>query len=207
MASRTRACGVNVDDSNRRLYEDLGELARYIERAMRKLEEAGPPVGAATRHLPEATTQLTDLCRLTEAGTHEVMRLAEAIQDNQQRVGRLLAVLADALAADGGGQAAAERLDEAVQALAHDSKRLTDLMTALSFQDLVAQRVQKLAVVLNDVQRRLLELIVVFGPIRSQADPDANDKAGDMLRQLEASKSTSLDQALVDEILTQCGFR
>lgn len=193
-------------DSNRHLYEELGELARYIETAMHKLAEAGGPVIATTRQLPQATTHLTDLCRLTEEGAHEVMRLAEAVQDSHARVVKTLLALAASLAANAGTQAAARQLDEVAHTLAQDDKRLIDLMTALSFQDLVAQRVQKLAAVLNDVQRKLLELIVVFGPIRNRTDHGMNGKADDMLKQLEASKSTAIEQALVDEILTHFGF-
>jgi chemotaxis protein CheZ len=195
-----------VNDSNRQLYEELGQLARYIETAMHKLAEAGGPVIATTRQLPQATTHLTDLCRLTEEGTHEVMRLAEAVQDNHAGVVKTLLALTASLAANADTQAAAQRLDEAAQTLAQDDKRLIDLMTALSFQDLVAQRVHKLAAVLNDVQRKLLELIVIFGPIRNRTDPGMNGKADDMLKQLEASKSTAIKQTLVDDILTQFGF-
>lgn len=195
-----------MHDADRRLYEELGELARYIETAMRTLAEVSGPVFATTRHLPQATAHLTDLCRLTEEGTHEVMRLAEAIQETRARVRSTLKDLAASLAASAATQAAARRLEEAVHALAQDDKRLLDLMTALSFQDLVAQRVQKLAVILNDVQRKLLELIVVFGPFHNPTDPDTSGRADEMLAQLEASKSTALEQALVDHILTQFGF-
>ncbi len=201
-----RGQAFSVENVNRQLYEELGELARYIETAMHKLEEAGGPVIATTLQLPQAATHLTDLCHLTEEGTHEVMRLAEAIQENHARVATTLNALAASLAADADTQTAARQLDAVVQILAQDDKRLIDLMTALSFQDLVAQRVQKLVAVLNDVQRKLLELIVVFGPIRNPTDHGMNGKADEMLKQLDASKSTAIKQALVDEILTQFGF-
>ncbi len=195
-----------MEETNRKLYEELGELARYIETAMRKLAEAGGPVVATTRQLPRATTHLMELCRMTEAGVHEVMRLAEAMQDTHSHLVTALRELAASLATSAGTQDAARRVDEAAQTLAQDDKRLIDLMTALSFQDLVAQRVHKLAAVLNDVQRKLLELIVVFGPFRNHADPDANGQADEMLKQLEASRATAIKQELVDEILTKYGF-
>jgi chemotaxis protein CheZ len=194
------------NDANRQLYEELGALARYIETAIHKLAEAGGPVLATTRQLPQATTHLTDLCRLTEEGTHEVMRLAESVQDNHARVVKLLLELAAAFGEGADTLPAARRLDEAARTLAQDDKRLMDLMTALSFQDLVAQRVQKVIDLLGDVQRKLLELIVVFGPIANRMDPGRNGKADDLLKQLDASKSTAIKQALVDDILRQFGF-
>ena len=83
---------------------------------------------------------------------------------------------------------------------------LLDIMTALSFQDLVAQRVNKLVTILDEVEHKLLQLVVVFGPYQKQAAKKDQGKASEMLKQLEASKNTSMDQDLADEILKQFGF-
>ena len=87
-----------------------------------------------------------------------------------------------------------------------DDKRLLDIMTALSFQDLVAQSVNKLVTILQEVEHKLLQLVVVFGPYQKQAAKQEQDKASQMLKQLEATKNTSMDQDLADEILKQFGF-
>jgi len=79
-------------------------------------------------------------------------------------------------------------------------------MTALSFQDLVAQSVNKLVTILQEVEHKLLQLVVVFGPYQKQAAKQEQDKASQMLKQLEATKNTSMDQDLADEILKQFGF-
>ncbi|MBX9694381.1 MAG: protein phosphatase CheZ, partial [Cyanobacteria bacterium] len=91
--------------------------------------------------------------------------------------------------------------------LAHDDKCLTEIMTALSFQDLVAQRVKKLVTILDDVRDKLVELVVVFG-IPHDADViAATGKTGEMLKQLEESKRTSMKQNVADDILAQYGFK
>jgi chemotaxis protein CheZ len=92
------------------------------------------------------------------------------------------------------------------QQLAQDDKRLLDIMTALSFQDLVAQSVNKLVTILDEVEHKLLQLVVVFGPYQKQAAKKNQDKASEMLKQLEATKNTSMNQDLADEILKQFGF-
>ena len=51
-----------------------------------------------------------------------------------------------------------------------------------------------------------MELVVVFGPFQKQVDQQNQGKAADMLKQLEAAKSTAINQDLADEILTQFGF-
>ena len=82
-----------------------------------------------------------------------------------------------------------------------------DIMTALSFQDLVAQRVKKLVTIVEDVQCKLVELVVVFGLKQEGAAPETQGKAGEMLTQLEASKSTAIKQDLADELLSEFGFK
>ena len=193
-------------NANIKLYGELGELARYLELAMRKVSEIGAPLASDSAPLPQATAHLLDLNKMTEEGTLEVMRLTEMIQDNHARVAKELAVVVSALEAVD-CQALAARLAKTATELAQDDKHLMDIMTALSFQDLVAQRVKKLVTIVEDVQCKLVELVVVFGLEQEVAVPETKGKAGEMLRQLEASKSTAIKQDLVDELLSEFGFK
>jgi chemotaxis protein CheZ len=88
-----------------------------------------------------------------------------------------------------------------------DERRLMDIHVALSFQDLVPQRVAKLVTILNQVQHKLLKLVVIFG-IKQKKDGTSRKEGGrgnEMLRQLEASQTTALEQDLVDDILSEFG--
>ena len=193
-------------NGNVKLYDELGELARYLESAMRKVSEIGAPLTANSAQLPQATAHLLDLNKMTEDGTLEVMRLAEIIQDNRARAAKELAAVVSTLEAVDCRTLAA-RLGKTAQELAQDDKHLMDIMTALSFQDLVAQRVKKLVTIIEDVQGKLVELVVVFGLKQEGATPEIQGKAGEMLKQLEASKSTAIKQDLADELLSEFGFK
>ena len=193
-------------NGNVKLYNELGELARYLDSAMRKLSEVGAPMLANSDQLPQATAHLLDLNKMTEEGTMEVMRLTEIIQDNRARAAKELAAVVSTLEAVD-CQTLAARLGKTAQELAQDDKHLMDIMTALSFQDLVAQRVKKLVTIVEDVQCKLVELVVVFGLKQEGAAPATQGKAGEMLRQLEASKSTAIKQELADELLSEFGFK
>jgi chemotaxis protein CheZ len=195
-----------VLNGNVKLYDELGELARYLESAMRKMAEVGAPMVANSAQLPQATAHLLDLNKMTEEGTLEVMRLTEIIQENRARAVKELAAVISTLEAMDCTTLAA-RLGKTTQELAQDDKHLMDIMTALSFQDLVAQRVKKLVTIVEDVQCKLVELVVVFGLKQEGAVSQTQGKAGEMLRQLEASKSTAIKQDLVDELLTEFGFK
>ncbi len=189
-----------------KLYDELGELARYLESAVRKMAEVGAPMVANSAQLPQATVHLLDLNKMTEEGTLEVMRLTEIIQENRARAVKELAAVISTLEAVDCTTLAA-RLGKTAQELAQDEKHLMDIMTALSFQDLVAQRVKKLVTIVEDVQCKLVELVVVFGLKQEGAASETQGKAGEMLRQLEASKSTAIKQNLADELLSEFGFK
>jgi len=189
-----------------KLYEELGELARFIDTTMRTLSEFSAPVNSSTEQLPQAMSHLTNLKTLTEQGTHEVMRQVEAIQDNHAQIGKMIKELAHALQQGQASSALMRQVLHVEQTLGEDDKRLLDIMTALSFQDLVAQSVNKLVTILDEVEHKLLQLVVVFGPYQKQVTKNDQGKASEMLRQLEATKNTSMNQDLADEILKQFGF-
>jgi chemotaxis protein CheZ len=195
-----------VHNSSHSLYEELGELARFTESAIRALSHASAPIASSTAGLPAATAHLTDLNKMTEDGTLEVMRLTEMLQDSRSRAGKELAGIVKTLEAVD-CTTLAKRLQQTALSLAKDDKLLTEIMTALSFQDLVAQRVKKLGGILNDVQDKLMELVVVFGIQEDANGGMATGKTGELLRQLEQSKTTAMKQNVADEILAQFGFK
>ncbi len=61
--------------------------------------------------------------------------------------------------------------------------------------------------IVEDVQCKLVELMVVFDLEQGGAVPETKGKADEMLRQLEASKSTAIKQDLADELLSEFGFK
>jgi chemotaxis protein CheZ len=238
-------------EANGHLYAELGELARYLDTTLRKLDEAGAPIATMSGQLPQAASHLEGLTKLTEEGTHEVMRLTEELQDShavvvgllhkaaaalgkgenspciacllresqqlvaqddkqligsRQRLAGTLTQAADTLTKGQSGSCVACALSQSIHSLSQDDKRLIEIMTALSFQDLVAQRVKKLTTIIHDVERKLLELVVVFGLKHEGATPEIKTDATDMLKQLNASNSTAMKQNLVDDILGKFGF-
>lgn len=189
-----------------KLYEELGELARFIDTTMKTLSEFSTPVSTSTEQLPQALSHLTNLKTMTEQGTHRVMLEVEAIQDNHMKISGMIKDLTLAMQKAQAAPALLQQMQAVGNAINADDKRLLDIMTALSFQDLVAQSVNKLVTILQEVEHKLLQLVVVFGPYQKQAAKKEQDKASEMLKQLEATKNTSMNQDLADEILKQFGF-
>ena len=182
---------------------ELAELSKYVEVITSTIREMESPVNSTSDQLPQATAHLNDLATMTEEGAHKVLTLTEEIEKNR---GMLRSGL-DQLRGNVGGDQAKD-IDALLELVKADEERLLNIHVALSFQDLVAQRVGKLVTILNEVQHKLLKLVVVFG-IKQKKDGGAAKDEGrgyEMLRQLESTKTTALEQDLVDDILSEYGF-
>ncbi|HWG97428.1 MAG TPA: protein phosphatase CheZ [Nitrospira sp.] len=195
-----------MHNQEHKLYGELGALARFIDQAMKAISAAGPQIMSSSTQLPAAASHLSDLSKMTEDGTLEVMRLTEMIQDNHGRIAKELSGIVEVLRAMDCASLAG-RLGNVTSVLVQEGKCLTEIMTALSFQDLVAQRVKKLVAILDEVQGKLMELIVVFGLQESCETARDAGTAGYLLKQLEESKTTAMKQKVADDILAQFGFK
>ncbi len=193
---------IDSPEEDHSINNELAELTKYVEMITSTVRDMESPVTTTSDQLPEATAHLNDLAKLTEEGTHRVLALTEAIETNRGAMQTTLLQLQQKIGSE--HSADVEKLVEMVKA---DERRLTDIHVALSFQDLVAQRVAKLVTILNEVQHKLLKLVVIFG-IKHKKDGSSTKDEGrgsEMLRQLEASKTTALEQDLVDDILSEFG--
>ncbi len=195
-----------MQQREQKLYEELGELARFVERAMKAISEASPGILSSNTQLPTASGHLSDWNKLTEEGTLEVIRLTEVIQDNRDRIAKDLSAVVEILRAVDDVKLA-ERLEKVHAVMVEDGKHLSDIMTTMSFQDLVAQRVKKLVTILDDVQSKLVELVVIVGIQQNRESTGVEGTAGHLLKQLDESKKTAMKQQAADDILAQFRFK
>ena len=193
---------LETPDEDHSINKELSELTKYVEMITNTIRDMESPVTTTSDQLPQATVHLNDLAKMTEEGTHRVLTLTEAIETNRGAIHAAFEHLKENL----GGEHATD-VEKVVELLKADERRLMDIHVALSFQDLVAQRVSKLVTILNEVQHKLLKLVVIFGIKQKKDGGQAKDggRANEMLRQLESSKTTALEQDLVDDILSEFG--
>lgn len=195
----------DVPASDTQLYEKLKELTSFIDKTITTISQFATPMSATAEQLPAASTHLKEVRKMTEEGTHKVMQLVEVIETNRKQVNSQFEALLSGLASSDAGANTA-KIAAIRKALSQDEKPLVDIVTALAFQDLVAQRVNKLVTIIDVIEEKLKELVVIFGPYTKGAGKAEMSRAAEMLKQLEASNSTAIDQNLADEILKQYGF-
>jgi chemotaxis protein CheZ len=189
-------------EEDQTINREVAELTKYVEVITSTIRDMESPVTTTSDQLPQATAHLNDLAKMTEEGTHRVLTLTEAIETNRVAMQAVLGKIGHELQ----GEHASE-INSLRDMLAADEGRLMDIHVALAFQDLVAQRVAKLVTILNEVQHKLLKLVVIFGINKKKEGAVAKEEGRgyEMLRQLESSKTTALEQDLVDDILSEFG--
>ena len=145
-------------EDDRFISNELSELTKYVEVIASMIRDMESPGTTTLDQLPQVAAHLNDLAKKTEEGTLRVLALTEAIEANRWLIQAALEHLGKKL----GGEYATD-VESLVELVKADERRLMDIHVALSFQDLVAQRVAKLVVVLNKVRHKLFKLVVLFG--------------------------------------------
>jgi len=179
-----------------RARDQIGELAFYLEQVRQNLLTVNDLTGNS-RTVPGVLLDLKDIVHMTEAATVRVLEEVEALLDEGQACSLLIAQ-AQGVSADRNAPEAAPLAE--VQALVERGNgRLMAIMSALAFQDLTAQKIQRAFEVLEEVNIRLGKIhhLVSFGadelppaqaPVDEPEPADAQsgqDLADEILRRFE----------------------
>ena len=179
-----------------RARDQIGELAFYLEQVRQNLLTVND-LSDNSRTVPSVLLDLKDIVHMTEAATVRVLEEVEALLDEGQACSVLIAQ-AQSASTDADAPEAAPLAE--VQALVERGNgRLMAIMSALAFQDLTAQKIQRAFEVLEEVNIRLGKIhhLVSFGgdePPTAQAPVDepepadgqsGQDLADEILRRFE----------------------
>lgn len=174
------------------LYGQVGALAKYINITIKKLQTVEPNIDQASDKIPEASVQLSEITKATEEATHSVMAQVERMLDSQDLVLHYLDLIVS-------GEDISKASDQIKQIVKENKDVLLDIITGLSFQDLTGQKIKTIISLIEEVEKRILHLIVTFGLKAKETK-----KVDDTLK--EFTDSTKLEQGLVDNVLKEFGF-
>lgn len=191
---------------NGRIYGELGGVIKYLNSMMEMMESVKDPMSQASHQIKEAAC-LGNVNKLTEEGTHRVLECAEKVNGNLDQLGEEVESILGQSQGDSLELEAIRQITETMKVRIADNKNMMmDLITALGFQDLAGQRINKMETILKEVQSRVLGLLFVFG----LKDPDRSmdsTKEDELINKIdESSKTETLNQNLVDDVLKELGF-
>ena len=174
------------------LYGQIGELAKYINATVKKLQAVEPNITSASDKIPAASLQLSEITKATEEATHSVMGQVERALDNQD----LLLYHIEAIEK---GVDLTKEVGELKQITADNKEILLDIITGLSFQDLTGQKIKTIISLIEEIEKRIIHLIVTFG-LKSRTGIEENIPLKGF------TDNTKIEQGLVDTILKEFGF-
>ena len=174
------------------LYGQIGELAKYINATIKKLQTVEPNIALATDKIPAASLQLSEITKATEEATHSVMGQVERALDNQD----LLLYHIEAIEK---GVDLTKEVGELKQITADNKEILLDIITGLSFQDLTGQKIKTIISLIEEIEKRIIHLIVTFG-LKSKTGIE------EKIPLTGFTDDTKIEQGLVDTILKEFGF-
>ena len=201
--TRSIAEGDFYKEINIKLQGELGQLASYIDRIRKNLATVDPKIVESSDKMPQASHQLADINEMLESAANKMFDVTEKMMDDHGKMSVQLADLKNWIAVNdngkGGGKGGAVFAEiEAMHSTAKDD--LVELITNLSFQDLTGQKIKKLVALIEEVEAKVLELLVTFGHRKEGAA--SKEKVLQGLR----DRTKPLQQGLVDDILKNLGM-
>jgi len=190
------------------LYEEVGDLAKYLSGVCSKIHTAEEFMDDAASDLPMGTDQLAEVAQKQEDATQEILDDTDKIIENDDQMEERLASLKAILFTE--NLDARDEIKEEVMALCQlvkaNKNTMFSLTAKLSFQDSTGQQIKKVATMLNTLQSRLLKMVVTFGKKsdRKKKKKASEDRGDQLLEKLNSEEK--MEQGLVDDVLAEFGF-
>jgi chemotaxis regulatin CheY-phosphate phosphatase CheZ len=179
-----------------RAREEIGQLSAFLERVRANLLQVNVHVQGSSETVPRVLNELKDIVQMTEAATLRVLEETEALLEEGQTLSGLVGQAQQA-ASDGALPEVSGPLSEVQGLVDRGNDRVMAIMSALEFQDLTTQKIQRAFEVLEEVANRLgkIHQLVSLG---QETAPDVVVAAAP-----EARREGKSGQDLADEILSR----
>jgi chemotaxis protein CheZ len=146
---------------------------------------------------------LAEIIQTTEEATNRVLEQAEHLVEEQAKVAQGLSRVVEMLRHASDGPRLQECLDgleeiKGIQCRTQD--RTMDIISAMEFQDLTTQKIQRLIGLVAEVESRLLRLLVLF---RIEEAAGGGRSPDPILERCAQTQSALCDQDLVDQLLRE----
>ena len=198
-ATEAIAHGDFYKDMSIQLQGELGRLAEYINKIKSGMINVNVQARYSSQRIPEASLELSGVREVTMDAANTMLELTEKVLDGQAR----LEALVDGLKAE----RPAPAVEEMKSIIGANNNSLISMMAALSFQDMAGQRMNKVIEMVDEVETRILKILLHLGVGIERKEGTDADKKFQMLQMLqERRENTDLKQDIVDTILSDLGL-
>ncbi len=189
------------DDPEADLLSQVGKTAREIQKILSMSDSMMDTMKMMETHLPQTSTGLEAVSKMTEEAAHKLLegfeRSLETNRELKEAVTRI----------KNNPQTLETEIQVVESLLMEDEERILHGFEAMVFQDLVGQNIRKMTGTLNDLQNKLLTILMDLspGPRHESAAKNLEHKAEE-LDLKGTGHPTDVNQTDVDKLLSEFGF-
>lgn len=197
------------------VFNRIGHLARNLHDSLRELGY-DKSLEEAARQIPDARERLNYIAQMTEQAASKVLNacdIAKPAQDELDAVVKVLGarwdrMFANQLSVDEFKQLAADTrtfFAAAPTKIAITNTQLTEIMMAQDFQDLTGQVIKRVADMVQNFEKQLLQVLIESMPADRKAAAPSGLMNGPVISATGRSDVVT-SQAQVDDLLESLGF-
>lgn len=209
------------------LYQEIGRLTRALHESIKKfrldsdIQGAGSDIDEAHEGLAYVVDMTAKAANKTMDKVEESMPLSENIAAQAAEINQEWKRFLNKEMAPAEFRELTRRISDFLDSTGKSTKQLnanlSDILLAQDFQDLTGQVIQKITSMVNDVEKRLVNLVVMAGQVdkmtgikhgeihAEQQDVDINKGVGPQL-DAENKEDVAANQDDVDDLLSSLGF-
>jgi len=189
------------DDASADLLSQVGKTAREIQKILSMSDSMMDTMKMMETHLPQTSTGLEAVSKMTEEAAHKLLEgFEKALETNRDLRESILRMKENPQTFQGEIQIIESLLSE-------DEERILHGFEAMVFQDLVGQNIRKMTGTLNDLQNKLLTILMELSPTPKHESPEKESpKKVEELDLKGTGHPTDVNQTDVDKLLSEFGF-
>lgn len=177
---------------------ELFEVVQFFNESIKKISTARDVVEDSYEDLPIFEKVLKDVVKDTKSASEKILNLTDNINFNISEIKDNISLLKESLKNEELNKALG-LVDRLVDKAIEGQDIAFDMISALEFQDITKQKIDKLLKVVKDLEKKLSDLIIKFGLKHNKIDVDTLNRLGE-------KDSILNDQDLVNQLLKEFGL-
>lgn len=209
------------ESANNPMFKEIGMLMRDLHEALKNFQIDERFSEIATDEIPDARERLHYVIQKTEVAANKTMDAVDRCMPIADKLHESLLLIRPEWNGLMNGRielmhfkSLCHRIDDLLSQVEGDSSELrgelTEILMAQDFQDLTGQIIKRVINLVNEVEKRLVEILTVFGAAQKEQKADKATVAsiepeGPILNPHERIDAVS-SQDEVDDLLSSLGF-
>ncbi|MGA1847019.1 protein phosphatase CheZ [Deferribacter abyssi] len=177
---------------------ELFHIAQYFNEALKKLKIVDDTFSDAYEDLPLFEKILREIINDMKKATESILSEIDKINFNIDSIKESLKGLKETIQL-GDFDKAKIYLNGIKDSIMEGEDICFDMIAALEFQDITKQKIDKLMIILDEIENRIADLIIKLGLKTNKLDLEK-------LSEVKEKKEVLEDQELVDKLLEELGF-